>query len=144
MNQVKQTFRTQNTPHTMADSVRQHHLSLLRRYQSCRRHLDSMQSLKESEAVVSAFWLQIQWPIPSFSISALKPFGAESFFVVGAVCIVGSLPGLFPLDVSSNLQARQPKISRHFQMSPGWQITTAENYLAGNFLLLKQGVFLNF
>lgn len=112
MNQVKQTFRTQNTPNTMADSMRQHHLLLLRRYQRSRKHLDSMQSLKESEAVVSAFWLQIQWPIPNFSISGLLPFGAESFFVVGAVCIVGSLPGLCPFDVSSNLQARQPKISQ--------------------------------
>lgn len=106
MNQVKQKFRTQNTPNSMANSMRQHHLLLLRRYQRSSRHLDSVQSLKASEAVVCEFLFQIQWLIPSFSLSVLLPFGAESFLVVGAVlCIVGSLPGLCPFDVSSNLQA---------------------------------------
>lgn len=133
MSQVKQKFRTWDISNTIANSMRRHHLSLLCRDHRSKKHLESVQSLKGPEAVVSEFLFQIKCLIQSFSFSALLPIWAESFFIVWGCPVqcwkFDSMPGLCPFDVSSNLQLWQPKnLRRYFQMSPGWQITIVDKY----------------
>lgn len=108
----------------------QHHLWLLCSCQGSKRHLDSVQSLKEPEAVVFEFLLQIQCLIRSFNISVLLTFWAGSLFAVGAVlfiagCSTAWLVSAHLVSVTASSVITK-NVSRHFQMSAEWQITIVE------------------
>lgn len=108
----------------------QHHLWLLCSCQGSKRHLDSVQILKEPEAVVFEFLLQIRCLIRSFNISVLLTFWAGSFFAVGAVlfivrCSTAWLDSAHLVSVTASSVITK-NVSRHFQMSAEWQITIVE------------------
>ena len=122
MNQVKQKFRTQNISNTMAHSMSQHHLLLLCRYQGSKRHLDSLQSLRKPEAVVSEFLFQIQCLIQSFNISALLTFWGRIILRCEGRPVhcrmFSSSPGLCPFDARSTSSCNNQKCLKTFPNVP--------------------------
>lgn len=109
--------------------MRQHHLLLLGRHQRSKRHLDSVQSLKEPRAVVSELLFQLQClelkcldsNSESQYLSAVAILGRIILCCGGSPVHCGkfsSMPGLCPFGISSDHQLWQPKISQDISKCP--------------------------